>query len=126
MRRHKFITVALLGVLVAVSASGLALAQASNRFDLGCWGALTTAGGEQQTANFRLTYTVGQVTAGGAASPHVQLRIGYSQDWRTLHPAVPTPDPTIPTPSPTITSPTATLYLPLIGRYVTIIRSCNR
>lgn len=126
MYGRKFITVGLIVVLVALLASGLALAQASNRFDLGCWGALTTVGGEQQTANFRLTYTVGQVTAGGAASPHVQLRIGYSQDWRTLQTAMPTPDSTIPTPGPTITSPTEILYMPLIGRYVTIIRSCNR
>lgn len=119
MRKGKFVMVALLVLLVALSASSLALAQASSRFDLGCWGALTTAGGEQQTPNFRLTYTVGQVTAGGAASPHVQIRIGYSQDWRTLQPAIPTP-------GPTITAGTESVYLPLIGRYVPIIRSCSR
>lgn len=119
MRRRKFMLVVLLVVLVALSASGLALAQASPRFDLGCWGALTTAGGEQQTTNFRLTYTLGQVIAGGVASPNVQLRIGYSQDWRTLQPAIPTP-------GPTITAGTESLYLPLIGRYVSMVRSCSR
>ena len=119
MYGRKFITAGLIVVLVALSVSGLALAQASPRFDLGCWGALTTAGGEQQTPNFRLTYTVGQVIAGGAASPNAQLRIGYSQDWRTLQPAIPTP-------GPTITSGTETIYLPLISRYVPMIRSCSR
>jgi len=95
------------------------LAQASANFDLGCWGVQTTAGGEQQSPNFRLVYALGQVTAGGAESPNARLRIGYIQDWRTLQPATPTPGPTV--------EPGAErIYLPFIGRYVRLIRSCAR
>lgn len=119
MRRRKMLAIYLLVGLVALSASGLALAQTSPHFDLGCWGVQTSAGGEQQSANFRLTYTLGQVTAGGAESPNIRLRIGYSQDWRTLQPAIPTP-------GPVITSGTESLYLPIIDRYVPLIRRCAR
>jgi len=117
MKRIKIIV--LLAVLLAgLSVSGMALAQSSKSFDLGCWGILTTAGGTQQTANFRLSYALGQLSAGGSASPNYALNSGYLQDWRKLQP-VPGP---IFTPDP---NAVATLYLPIISHSVQLIRRCS-
>ena len=117
MKRIKIIV--LLAVLLAgLSVSGMALAQSSGNFDLGCWGVVTTAGGTQQTANFRLTYALGQLSAGGASSPNYALSIGYLQDWRKLQPG---PGPII-TPDP---NAVATLYLPIISHSVKLIRKCS-
>ena len=119
MQRWKFIAVGLIVVFVMLSASGLALAQASATFDLGCWGVFTTAGGESASATFRLSTTVGGMVAGTVDSPNARVRIGYLQDWRTLQPVVPTP-------GPTVTPGSLNVYLPIISRYVHITRSCVR
>lgn len=119
MQRWKFIAVGLSVVFVILSASGLALAQASASFDLGCWGVFTTTGGETTSPTFRVSAALGQVVAGTVDSPNARMRIGYLQDWRTLQPAVPTP-------GPTVTPGDLNVYLPIISRYVHITRSCVR
>lgn len=119
MRGDKFITVSLIVLLLILAASGLALAQASTQFDLGCWGVFTNAGGTMTSPTFRVTAAVGQVTAGVVESANTRLRIGYQQDWRTLQPPVVAP-------SPTRTPGSFSVYLPMINRYVRITRSCVR
>jgi hypothetical protein len=119
MQSWKFIVVGLIVMLVILSASGLALAQSSANFDLGCWGVFTTTGGESASPTFRLSAAVGQVAAGTVDSLNARLRIGYQQDWRTLQPVAPTPGPTVPPWGPDV-------YLPIISRYVHITRSCVR
>lgn len=119
MQHWKFIAVGLVVTFVILSASGLALAQSSASFDLGCWGVFTTTGGETASPTFRVSTAVGQVVAGTMDSPNVRLRIGYLQDWRTLQPVAPTP-------SPTVTPGDLNVYLPIISRYVHITRSCIR
>lgn len=119
MHRRKVLILCLFIVLATFSASSLALAQTSPSFDLGCWGVLTTAGGQPQSPNFRVSFALGQVAAGVTDSATARLRIGYSQDWRTLQPT---------TPSPSLTPiPNAlNIYVPVVHRYVRITRSCTR
>jgi hypothetical protein len=118
MKRFKFLLL-LFVLLGAFAVSGLALAQTSTNFDFGCWGVITSAGGTQTSSNFRMDYSLGQVTSGVATSPNATLILGYGQQWRKIFgpdqpgPGV-TPDPNAPT----------TLYFPLIGKSVRIVRQC--
>ena len=105
-------------VITAFSAVNLAQAQSSAAFDFGCWGVTTSSGGEQQTASYRLTYAVGEVAGGVMESANARVRIGYSQDWRTIRPAPPAPGPVPP-------AGAVTVYLPIVSRYVYITRTCS-
>jgi hypothetical protein len=105
-------------LLAGLSFTGLALAQSSPSFDLGCWSVNTSAGGLQQSSSFRLNSSLGQVVAGQTNSPNFSVRLGYVQDWRTLQPA---PGPVV-TPIP---NAVATIYLPVVRRSVRIVRQCS-
>jgi hypothetical protein len=70
-----------LAVIVALSVSGLALAQSSNLFDLGCWGVLTNGGGLRSSPTVKLQDALGQAAVGTTSSPTVIIRGGYAQNW---------------------------------------------
>jgi hypothetical protein len=119
MRKRFKILLLVFALLGAGAVSGLALAQSSTNFDFGCWGVITAAGGSPASPNFRMDYSLGQLTSGVATSPNATLIIGYGQQWKKIfgpHPPGPvvTPDP----------NAAMTLYFPLIGKAVRIVRQC--
>ncbi len=104
-------------VVGALSITRLALAQSSQNFDLGCWGAVSSGGERRQSTSVIIQDAVGQSTGGVASSASVVLRSGYVQNW-VVQPA--------PTPQPTVLPPGEhKSYLPWITKYVHIVRLCR-
>ena len=114
------ITRVLLLFLVAVltfTAAGAAYAQASDSFDLGCWGVLTAGGGTRTSSAYIVKDAIGQVGAGAAVSSSYIVRSGYSQDWSNLghiNPDQPEINP----------DETNILFLPYVARTVRNLRTC--
>jgi hypothetical protein len=115
----KLIVVAVV-LSVALSATGLVLAQSSTYVDLGCWGLFSSGGTTQRVSS---TVTVrdafGQMTGGISQSSTVLIRGGHMQNWALLQPP---PSPTI-TPEPPV-GPESN-FLPVIGAFVRTIRACQ-
>lgn len=115
------------GVLVAVmvvgllSVAGLAFAQSSQSYDLGCWGVTPSAGGRiQYGGTYLLNASIGQTAAGEANSGQYKLRAGYVQDWSTLsiqdaHTAA----------QPALIEGDGDVFLPIIQNFVRTVRPCN-
>jgi hypothetical protein len=118
MKRVKLIVV-LAALIAGLAVSGLALAQASPNFDLGCSGVLSTAGGVAVSPTFRLFDSLGQTVAGRAASPNFRVQIGYIQNWSVLEAST----------AQANLSPAqvdgVTLYFPFAARFVAAVRQCS-
>ena len=87
-------TLVLLAALVALSVTGLALAQSSNIFDLGCWGALTGGGDQRLSTTAKLRDSIGLAAVGTASSSTAIIRGGNIQQVfaaPTTPPATPQP-----------------------------------
>ncbi|MFN8490243.1 MAG: hypothetical protein U0350_21830 [Caldilineaceae bacterium] len=104
-------------VVGALSITSLALAQSSQNFDLGCWGAVNSGGDRRQSTSVIIQDAVGQWTGGVASSANVVLRGGYVQNW--VAQPTPTPQPTV------LPSGEQKSYLPWIANYVSIVRFCR-
>ena len=118
MKRVKLIVI-MAALLAGLAISGLALAQASPNFDLGCSGVLSTAGGVAVSPNFRLFDSLGQTVAGRAESANFRLRIGYIQNWSVLEAS------TVPASVAPAQGDGATLYFPFVAKFVAAIRQCS-
>jgi len=115
------------GILVAaivvglLSVAGLAFAQSSQNYDLGCWGVTSSAGGRiQYGQTYLLNASIGQTAAGEANSGQYKLRAGYIQDWSTLsvqdaHAAA----------QPAMIDDDGNIFLPIIQNFVRTVRPCN-
>lgn len=73
-----------LAVVAALSISGLALAQNSNLFDLGCWGSFTGGGERRISTTHIIQDSLGQPSVGTMSSSTVIIRSGYAQNWSAL------------------------------------------
>jgi hypothetical protein len=108
------VTLLLILVLAALSITGIAAAQSSDNFDLGCWGALTGGGGTRESANFRVRDAFGQWAIGVSDSPSVRVRGGFIQNWNA--------------PPAAITSQqlpgNTRLFMPVISNVVRVVRAC--
>lgn len=85
------LTLLLLVLLGALSASGLVLAQSTNQFDLACWGVFTAGGDLRISTNARIQDAFGQMVVGDMTSPTAIVRQGHVQ--RLFSNAAPPPDP---------------------------------
>ncbi len=117
LRRLK-LSVSLLAVLGALSVAGLALAQASTRYDLGCWSVYTGGGGQRQSASVQILDVAGLWAGGQSSSPNIVLHSGYEQNW-SLHIA-PSPEPS---PSPAANYK-HNFFMPQIFKSIRIVRTC--
>jgi hypothetical protein len=114
-RWTKVLILLLVGVL-ALSAAGVAVAQSSQSYELGCWSVLTSVGGTRTSTNFQINETFGQLAPGRSTSPSYTLNAGFQQDWRTLTPDNPAP--------PVIGPDDSAIYIPLIQLTVRVTRTC--
>lgn len=111
-------TVIVVGLL---SITGLAFAQSSQNYDLGCWGVMTSAGGRiQYGSDFLLNASIGQTAAGEAISPQYKLRAGYLQDWQTLSVQSASIDA-----EPAVLAADGNIFLPIIQNFVRTVRPCT-
>jgi hypothetical protein len=104
-----------------LSVAGLAFAQSSQNYDLGCWGVTSSGGGRiQYGGTYLLNASIGQTAAGEANSGKYRLRAGYIQDWSTLsvldaHAAA----------QPAMIDGDGNIFLPIIQNFVRTVRPCN-
>lgn len=113
-----------LGILLLVATAALAVtsiagAQSSPSFQLGCWGIVTAGGGVRASTYFRISDSIGQITAGQSASKYYIVRSGYIQ------PALVAPNAR----ASAITAPGeaaqgAEIYIPILNRSVYIVYVC--
>ena len=75
---YPFLTVALIA-LILLSVTGAAFAQATQQYNMKCWGAMTDGGGVRATASYTILDSFGQQFAGASTSSSYQLRAGYVQ-----------------------------------------------
>ena len=115
------------GVLVAVivagllSVAGLAFAQSSQNYDLGCWGVTSSGGGRiQYGGTYLLNASIGQTAAGEANSGTFRLRAGYIQDWSTL-----SVQDAQGAAQPAMIDGDGNIFLPIIQNFVRTVRPCN-
>lgn len=107
-------------VLGLLSIAGLAFAQSSQNFDLGCWGGTVSAGGRIQLSDTQLlNASIGQTAAGAANSGQYKLRAGYLQDWRTLSMS------SAPAAEPAHFDAEDSIFLPIIQNFVRTVRPCT-
>ncbi|HMN29025.1 MAG TPA: hypothetical protein PKE45_12815 [Caldilineaceae bacterium] len=86
-------TLVLLAALVALSVTGLAVAQSSNIFDLGCWGALTGGGDQRLSTTAKLRDSIGLAVVGTTSSNTAIIRGGNIQQFFAAPTPVATPQP---------------------------------
>ncbi len=117
-RRHTAwkIGVLLLVAAAALSFAGLASAQSSNYYQLGCWGVVTAAGGERTSDNYLLTDSVGQIAPGQSASTSYILRSGYIQSGPAGQAAA--------LGAPDATGQDVDIYIPFLNQYLRVIYVC--
>ena len=115
------IVLATMIVFGLLSITGLAFAQSSQNYDLGCWGVLTSAGGRiQYGSDYLLNASIGQTAAGESTSAQYKLRAGYLQDWRTLS-AASAPSAV----EPAVLEADGNIFLPIIQNFVRTVRPCT-
>jgi hypothetical protein len=108
-------------VLGLLSIAGLAFAQSSQNFDLGCWSGMVSAGGRIQLSETQLlNASIGQTAAGEANSGQYKLRAGYLQDWRTLSMSGAQA-----TAEPAHLDADGNIFLPIIQNFVRTVRPCT-
>lgn len=108
-----------LAIVSLFSFTGVAFAQSSGAYDLGCWGVMLAGGGVQPGASndYRMIDSMGYWATGTTVSSAHSLRPGYIQDWAVLE----TEDPP-PVPPPTFGSSVA--YAPLVSNVLRFVRTC--
>jgi hypothetical protein len=121
----RLLTKILLALLIVslFSAGGVALAQSSNSYDLGCWSVALGGGGERSSSNFRIVDSFGYwahsgVQSGGTAG----LRPGFiwaapAGSGTTLASAAPALSAASPLDG-------GVLYLPIVSNYIRVVRTC--
>jgi hypothetical protein len=118
MKRIKML-VLLATLLAGLSMTGLALAQASNSFDLGCSGVFSGAGGVLTSPNYRVYDSLSQTAAGRASSTNYRLLIGHVQSWGVV------PRGAVQTAVAPAQPGDTTLYFPFVAKFVRIVRQCS-
>jgi hypothetical protein len=107
-----------------LSTAGLAFAQSSQLFDLGCWGTVTSGGGERQSGSFTVRDATGQVAVGQSQSGQFTLRSGVVQDWSNSQTAgafMPAAASVVPAEA----AEDGVIFLPIIQNFVRSVRTCN-
>lgn len=121
MKQRKMVkaTLLIMAAVLAVSVAGVAWAQASNNYDMACWGALTSTTGLQTSNNFAAVAALGEPVIGRSTSANFSLNTGFHVDFTTLGTGVPDPGPEI-TPAGD-----QKLYMPFLSRMVRTVRTCG-
>ena len=119
-RRYRRTTAIRLVLLVlalvgALSASGLALAQSTNQFDLACWGIFTTGGDLRASTNARVQDAFGHLAVGDMVSPTVIVRQGHVQRFFID---------TTPPPEPQPVTGENLIYLSSVWGFLKLVRGC--
>ncbi len=107
-----------------LSVAGLAFAQSSQAFDLGCWAAVTSGGGERQSGSYTLRDATGQTAVGQTQSGQFTLRSGVVQNWSATQVAgarMPDAGAVIPAEA----AEDGVVFLPIIQNFVRSVRTCN-
>jgi hypothetical protein len=112
--------VAIVGGLLSVT--GLAMAQSSAAYDLGCWGTITSGGGQRQSGSFVLRDATGQTAVGQANSSQFRLHAGYVQNWATLQNAAALSAEGV---MPAVIEEDGTVFLPIVQNFVRLVRPCS-
>ena len=112
------VTLIVFGLL---SIAGLAFAQSSQSYDLGCWGVTTSGGGRTQIgSDYLLNSAIGQTAAGEAKNGQYKLRAGYLQDWRTL-----SMQSAQVAAEPAVLDAQGDVFLPIIQNFIRTVRPCT-
>lgn len=98
--RMKWLRITLLSLVVvsALSVTGLALAQSSTFYDLGCWGILTNggSGGALRTsATARVQDVFGMPAVGVSTSATALVRSGHLHQWQPAASTTPPGQPSV-------------------------------
>ena len=83
---YPLLMVALISIIL-LSATGVAFAQATQQYDMKCWGIISNGGGVRTSNAYLMLDSFGQQFTGASQSPSYQLRAGYVQE----RPVAPTP-----------------------------------
>lgn len=109
----------LLAAILALAVTGMAAAQSSPSFQLGCWGIVTAGGGVRSSTFYRISDSIGQVGVGQSASANFIVRAGYIQPSLV----VPNVRAAI-VDAPENPAQGAQIYIPILNRSVSIIYVC--
>ncbi len=107
-----------------LSVAGLAFAQSSQAYDLGCWAAVTSGGGERQSGSYALRDATGQTAVGQTQSGQFTLRSGVIQNFSTLQ-ATGARMPDAGSVVPAEAADDGVVFLPIIQNFVRSVRACN-
>ncbi len=107
----------LVAIVSALSVTGLALAQATNLYDLACWYSVNNGGGQRFSTTIQLQDALGTTAPGISGSQTVILRAGHTQNWYVAPDTGP-----VPTPEP-ITGDNL-VFLSSVWSYVKQLRPC--
>ncbi len=105
-----------------LSVTGLAMAQSSAAYDLGCWGTITSGGGQRQSGSFVLRDATGQTAVGQANSSQFRLHAGYVQNWATLQNTAASSTEGV---TPAVIEEDSTVFLPIVQNFVRLVRPCS-
>ncbi len=100
--------------VILLSATGAALAQVSQNYDLVCWGTIANGGGLRTSGQYILLDSFGQQFAEQSSSSSYIVRSGYVQESLVggSNPVVPPVNGN-------------TLYLPVIARAANLVGVCS-
>ena len=126
----RLLTKILLALLIIglLSTTGVALAQSSSSYDLGCWSVALGGGGERASTSYRVIDSTGYWAATGVQSGgNVRLRPGFI--WAAPPVGAPTGGGTTlasAAPATAEASPLngGVLYLPVVSNYIRVVRTC--
>lgn len=107
----------LVAIVSALSVTSLALAQATNLYDLACWYSVNNGGGQRLSTTLQLRDSLGATGAGISSSQTVILRAGHIQNWYVAPVASPV------LPSEPITGENL-VFLSSVWSYVKQLRPC--
>jgi hypothetical protein len=105
-----------LALVSALSASGLALAQSTNQYDLSCWGIFTTGGDLRVSTNARVQDAFGHLAVGDMVSLTAIVRQGHVQRFFVNTTSTPDPQP--------VTGENL-IYLSSVWGFLKLIRGCG-
>jgi len=111
--------VLLLAAIAALAVTSIAGAQSSPSFQLGCWGIVTAGGGVRASTYFRISDSIGQITAGQSASTNYLVRSGYIQPSLV----VPNARASVIT-APDESAQGVEIYIPILNRSVYVVYAC--
>ncbi|MCL4860034.1 MAG: hypothetical protein KJZ93_11535 [Caldilineaceae bacterium] len=116
--RMKWFRMVLLTLVAAgaLSVTGLALAQSSNYFDLGCWGFLTGGGAVRRSATAQVQDALGLPAVGVSTSVTALGRSGHLHQWQPAAPAASPGQPLV---------GENRVYLSSVWAFVRQVRACS-